>query len=193
MLCENGYACDGGNRTLCGENELPNEARSACIPCLTCPVGEGFISACLAGVNTVCQLCEVNAVSTGGRDQCAKCPENTRPNDSKTACIPCGRCDIGYGVVSFCTVGGDTVCAPCVAGQFSPGGRSLCEWCGEGEFCPEGASSPRPCMKGSFCNVTNRAVWGTTETPCAPGESCPEGTIAPLECPAFASCSVPGA
>jgi hypothetical protein len=251
MMCEAGYVCDSGARNTCGENELPNGARSTCVPCRTCRVGEGFMSACLAGNNTVCQLCEANAVSTGGEDQCAECPENTRPNDSKTACVPCKtcpvgeghvsacvnevdticepcgpnaisaggtqtcveckentrpndsktacvpclRCEVGRGVVSFCNVyGGDTVCSPCVAGQFSPGGDTVCEWCVAGQFCPMGAFAPRQCLKGNFCksiSTADRVVWGSSEEPCPLGTYCPTGTVSPLPCAGGATCTVP--
>ena len=193
-MCEAGYACDGGNRTLCGENELPNGAKNACIPCKSCAVGEGLVAGCSDGVETQCAPCEDGQFSSGGTSTCELCKTNEISNTAKSACIPCTSCAVGQGVDTRCSGNVDTRCSPCVAGQFSPGGNSTCQPCVAGQFCPLGAYAPRPCVKGSFCNVTfiqGLPVWGTSEEPCRSGTYCPRGTFDPITCAKGATCTVP--
>ncbi len=173
MVCEAGYACDGGTRTLCGENELPNGARSTCIPCLTCRVGYGFISACLAGKNTVCEPCGPNAISAGGTQTCVECLENTRPNDSKTACIPCLTCRVGEGHMSACINEVDTICEPCGPNAISAGGTQKCMECKENTRPNDSKTACVPCVRCAIGHgVEFLCAVGGQDTQC---ESCVGG------------------
>ena len=69
FTCAVGEASVGGNSscTACDANERPNESQSACIPCVTCGLGEGFVSGCvIGGDNTKCVACSEGEYSEGG-------------------------------------------------------------------------------------------------------------------------------
>jgi hypothetical protein len=156
-ICEtcdaNSVSVGGGDHcTPCPTNERPNGSKSACVPCLSCGLGEGFVSECVDGEDTICEACGVDSISVGGMESCTPCPENERPNGSKSACLPCKFCGVGEGVTTTCQMDGsefqDTICQVCPAGEFSPGGYSACLPCKPTQYCPAGTPAPRLCSKG---------------------------------------------
>ena len=185
-LCEAGYSCDGGNRIPCGEDELPNDSKSACVPCRTCRVGEGLVSACNSdGDQTVCKECDEGEFSTGGIGMCQRCGDNEISNEEKSACVPCSACPAGEGLVKHCQGSNDTLCEACEEGMYGLGGLMSCMACTPGDFCPRNSPARRLCSKGNYCPSFSE------EMPCKSGTYCPAGQTEPLDCVDGASCLVP--
>ena len=185
-LCEAGYSCDGGSRIPCGEDELPNDSKSACVPCRTCRVGEGLVSACNSdGDQTVCKECDEGEFSTGGIGMCQRCGDNEISNEEKSACVPCSACPAGEGLVKHCQGSNDTLCEACEEGMYGLGGLMSCMACTPGDFCPRNSPARRLCSKGNYCPSFSE------EMPCKSGTYCPAGQTEPLDCVDGASCLVP--
>ena len=185
-LCEAGYSCDGGGRIPCGEDELPNDSKSACVPCRTCRVGEGLVSACNSdGDQTVCKECDEGEFSTGGIGMCQRCGDNEISNEGKSACVPCSACPAGEGLVKHCQGSNDTLCEACEEGMYGLGGLMSCMACTPGDFCPRNSPARRLCSKGNYCPSFSE------EMPCKSGTYCPAGQTEPLDCVDGASCLVP--
>ena len=185
-LCEAGYSCDGGSRIPCGEDELPNDSKSACVPCRTCKVGEGLVSACNSdGDQTVCKECDEGEFSTGGIGMCQRCGDNEISNEEKSACVPCSACPAGEGLVKHCQGSNDTLCEACEEGMYGLGGLMSCMACTPGDFCPRNSPARRLCSKGNYCPSFSE------EMPCKSGTYCPAGQTEPLDCVDGASCLVP--
>ena len=142
-LCEAGYSCDGGSRISCGEDELPNDSKSACVPCRTCRVGEGLVSACNSdGDQTVCKECDEGEFSTGGIGMCQRCGDNEVSNQDRSACLPCP--------VGQYRDGSMTACEKCPGNTFSGGGGVGCSACPENEVSNEAKSTCLPCPVGQY-------------------------------------------
>jgi hypothetical protein len=179
---------------VCDPNKIANEAKSACIPC---PVGS-FRNDTM----DACAPCADNAFNAGGGSDCQACGPNQIANGAKSACIPCKSCAVGQGVVAFCRGNTDTICAPCVAGQFSPGGNNTCQYCGKGNVCPMGSFAPVVCPEGTYTDLPGQAECleceggyycsGGNRTLCPSGSFCSQGSSAAAVCPKGTYTSVAG-
>jgi hypothetical protein len=161
----------------CGDNERPNRSKSACVPCRTCGLGEGFVSGCvLGGDDTICETCNANSISVGGENPCTPCDDNERPNESKSACIPCISCGLGKGFISECVLGGeDTVCETCDINSISVGGVDSCTPCPDNERPNGSKSACVPCRTcGLGAGFVSGCVLGGEDTIC---ETCDANSV----------------
>ena len=89
--CAPGHFCPGDRlQHPCSAGAHANNASStSCLPCTSCPVGQGVSSPCVSTQNTRCIDCGSNECSIGGSSNCQTCPENYVSNEGQSACLPC--------------------------------------------------------------------------------------------------------
>ena len=136
---------------VCEPNHKATKEKAACIPC---PVGE-YRDADMSD----CKACDVTQVSSGDGTSCQECKlGEERPNSAQSACVSCGTCEVGHGLLEPCVSGGnDTQCSRCEPGHFSVGGLNECKACPQKHFSTTDGSacqSCTPCPVGWGVNLT---------------------------------------
>jgi hypothetical protein len=112
--------------SACSDNFLPNDSKSACIPCSSCAVGEGYVSPCSDGTDTECVACGDGEYSEGGLSECQGCGANEISNAAKSACLPCPVGEYREEHMDYCEP------IPCLAGMY-------CVTPSTSTPCPKGA------------------------------------------------------
>ena len=157
VMCEPGYTCSGGMRTVCPKGQHSVSDRSSCV---ACPRGEYNDQ---EGRET-CSPCPVSTFQDEeGGSLCSLCMPGKTSSESGDGCV----CDSTKGMLTgrsgscICkpgafAAGEKRTCTPCPENNFwemdEDEGTVSCKLCPEQLKSPEGSASPASCNcgKGSF-------------------------------------------
>ena len=120
--------------------------------CSTCSPGAYVVTACSAGVSTVCAGCPSGTYSTQSQaSACTSCSNGMFASATgQSTCSVCTVCGAGTTSLIACTSTSDRSCTACAAGTYCPLGSSAAVPCPAGTYCPAGASAPLTCAIGTY-------------------------------------------